>query len=241
MFPISDERVNFMNNGGFIMLPRSFMYWRWYRNANTMRVFLHLVMSANYTEHGFEGITVRRGQVVTSHPSLASKLKLSEQQVRTALKHLKSTGDISVRVTSKFSIITIHSFDSFQPAAGRSTDKQRTDTGQRTDVQQQYNKGIKEKGNNSFLPQNLCEDTEASLKKRCEKKDYISEELCEKTKPLSDDLCDRTEPLYDDLRDRTKPLSEHLTEQTLPLSKTAGGEERPDLWAASRKLIGGES
>ena len=229
MFPISDERMNTMNNGGFIMLPRSFMYWRWYRNANTMRVFLHLVMSANYTEHGFEGITVRRGQVVTSHPSLASKLKLSEQQVRTALKHLKSTGDISVRVTSKFSIITIHSFDSFQPAAGRSTDKQRTDTGQRTDVQQQYNKGIKEKGNNSFLPQNLCEDTEASPKKRCEKKDLISE-----------DFCERAEPLYDDLRDRTKPLSEHLTEQTLPLSKTVSGEERPDLWAASRKLIGGE-
>lgn len=154
-----------MQNSGFIMLPRRFMYWRWYTNANTMRVFLHLVMSANYTEHDFEGIAVRRGQVVTSHPSLSAKLRMSEQQIRTALAHLKSTGDITVRTTSKFSIITINSFDSFQPVTDRATDKQQLINSRVADDQQQYNKGRKEKRNPSLFPAKFSEQTKGKLKK----------------------------------------------------------------------------
>ena len=166
-----------MQNSGFIMLPRNFMYWRWYKNANTMRVFLHLVMSANYTEHDFEGMTVRRGQVVTSHPLLSAKLKLSEQQIRTALEHLKSTGEITVRITSKFSIITINSFDSFQPVTDRSTGGQQPFNRPVTDKQQQYNKKKKKKRNLSLSALHPREQTEGVSKPQRAKESTGSEDI----------------------------------------------------------------
>lgn len=147
------------------MLPRSFMHWRWYHDANTARVFLHLVMSANYTEHDFEGITVHPGQAVTSRQSLAAALKLSEQQVRTALKHLKATGDITVKTTSKFSVVTINSFDRFQPSVNTSTNARPTGNRPSADFQPHYNKGIKGKGNTSFPEKSLSEMTGAAAKK----------------------------------------------------------------------------
>ena len=165
-----------MQNSGFIMLPRDFMSWRWYHDANTMRIFLHLVMSANYTEHDFEGITVHWGQVVTSYPSLAAKLRLSEQQVRTAFKHLKATGDISVKATSKFSVITINSFERFQSPTDKATGDKQSGNSRSTGNQQQYNKGIRKKGNNSFSGEKISEKTEA-LAEKPDKKEKPSDDL----------------------------------------------------------------
>lgn len=108
---------------GFVTLPRSIKDWRWYHNANTFRVFLHLVLSANFTDHDFEGITVHRGQVVTSRKSLAEELNLSEREIRTALTHLKSTNDIAIKSTTKFSIITVISFDDYQGVTNTSTNE----------------------------------------------------------------------------------------------------------------------
>lgn len=112
-----------VQGNGFVTMPRSITSWRWYHNANTFRVFFHLIVSANYTDHDFEGITVHRGQVVTSRKSLATELKLSEREIRTALTHLKTTNDIAIETTTKFSIITINSFDDYQGATNTSTNE----------------------------------------------------------------------------------------------------------------------
>lgn len=112
-----------VQGNGFVTMPRSITSWRWYHNANTFRVFFHLIISANYTDHDFEGITVHRGQVVTSRKSLATELKLSEREIRTALTHLKTTNDIAIETTTKFSIITVNSFDDYQGATNTSTNE----------------------------------------------------------------------------------------------------------------------
>lgn len=112
-----------VQGNGFVTMPRSITSWRWYHNANTFRVFFHLIISANYTDHDFEGITVHRGQVVTSRKSLATELKLSEREIRTALTHLKTTNDIAIETTTKFSIITVNSFDDYQGATNTATNE----------------------------------------------------------------------------------------------------------------------
>lgn len=63
------------------------------------------------------------GQVVTSRKSLATELKLSEREIRTALTHLKTTNDIAIETTTKFSIITVISFDDYQGATNTSTNE----------------------------------------------------------------------------------------------------------------------
>ena len=98
----------------FIKIDRNIMRWRWYKDANTVRVFLHLILNANISDHDFENITVHRGQLVTSQKSLSNDLGLTIKQIRTALEHLKSTGEVAVTQYPKYSLITVLSYASYQ-------------------------------------------------------------------------------------------------------------------------------
>lgn len=98
----------------FIKIDRNIMRWRWYKDANTVRVFLHLILNANISDHDFENITVHRGQLVTSQKSLSNDLGLTIKQIRTALEHLKATGEVAVTQYPKFSLITVLSYSSYQ-------------------------------------------------------------------------------------------------------------------------------
>lgn len=131
----------------FIKIDRNITRWRWYKDAITLQVFLHLIISANVTDHDFENITVHRGQLVASYPSLANSLNLSIQQVRTALGHLKSTGEITVKRHPKYSLITVVSYDLYQSVPTvKSTGKQQSANSQSTVDRQQY-KNIKKSKN----------------------------------------------------------------------------------------------
>ena len=147
-------------NAGFILLYRQITEWEWYQNPNTFRVFLHCLLMANFADGKFEGITVNRGQFVTSLPNLSKQTRLTIQQVRTALDHLKSTGEITDKAYSKFRVITVVKYDEYQKDNrqdnSQSTGNQQASNRQSTGNQQQYNnnnKGIREQGNNHHLHQ----------------------------------------------------------------------------------------
>ena len=79
-------------DGGFIKIDRGILDWEWYSDINTTRLFIHLILKANWKDGRFQGVKVPRGSLVTSLPTLAEETGLSLQQIRTAEKHLKSTG-----------------------------------------------------------------------------------------------------------------------------------------------------
>lgn len=141
-----------MISAGFILLHRKITEWEWYQNPNTFRVFLHCLLMANFTDARFEGQEVKRGQFVTSLPSLSKQTKLSIQQVRTALDHLKSTGEITDRIFPKFRIITVIKYNDYQQDNrqnnSQSTGNQQATNSQSTGNQQQYNNNNKETNNN---------------------------------------------------------------------------------------------
>lgn len=141
-----------MADKSYIMLPRDIRKWRWYHDRNTFKVFLHLVLSANYTDCDFENTTIHWGQIATSYESLSRDTGMSVQNVRTAIKHLKSTGDITVNKNPKFSIITINSFESFQRPTSTLTGCQQGANRELTSDQHQYNKGRKEEYKNTSIP-----------------------------------------------------------------------------------------
>lgn len=99
---------------GYVKLNRNLLEWRWYRDANTTRVFLHLLLSANFKDQPFENIIVRRGEVATSYGAMAEALHISARQARTAVTHLKVSGTVSVKQYSKFQVISILSWDLYQ-------------------------------------------------------------------------------------------------------------------------------
>lgn len=100
--------------GGYIKLHRKFTEWKWYHDPNTARVFLHLLLTASWEESEYRGYKIKPGQVVTGRKKLAKELKLSEKAIRTALEHLKSTNEVAIKTTNKFSIITVVNWRKYQ-------------------------------------------------------------------------------------------------------------------------------
>jgi len=60
-------------SSGWIKLHRKLLDWEWYDDVNTTRVFLHLLMVANHKDNNWRGITIKRGQKLTSLSSLQRK------------------------------------------------------------------------------------------------------------------------------------------------------------------------
>lgn len=97
--------------------------WEWYQDANTMRVFLHLLLKANWEDSRYRNHPVPRGSLVCGRKQLAQDLKISEQSIRTALIHLKSTNEITIESTNRFSIIHIVNWEKYQVNENLSTNK----------------------------------------------------------------------------------------------------------------------
>lgn len=75
------------NSQGWIMLSRKLLSWGWFKDSYTLQVWIFLLLSANYRDSTFQGIPVKRGQVVTSYPAIAEKCGISVRNARTAIKH----------------------------------------------------------------------------------------------------------------------------------------------------------
>ena len=104
-----------MLEGGFILLHRSILRWEWYGDLNTARLFIHLLLTVNYEPQRWQGIAVERGQRVASLAKLADETGLTVKQVRTALEHLKRTGEVTHKATSKYGLFTVNHYDRYQP------------------------------------------------------------------------------------------------------------------------------
>lgn len=99
---------------GWIKIHRKLADWGWYKAPNMVHLFVHLLLHANYRESEYFGHKIQRGQVVIGIHSIAEKTGISVQSIRTCLTRLKSTNEITIKTTNKFSIITICNYDEYQ-------------------------------------------------------------------------------------------------------------------------------
>ena len=109
-----------MTDQGYIKLHRSILTWEWWQDANTMRVFMYLLLNANWEDSRFQGYSIPKGSLVTSYDSIAANLGLSQRNVRTSISHLKNSKEVSVKRHSHFSIITIANWEKYQGFEGQS-------------------------------------------------------------------------------------------------------------------------
>ena len=99
---------------GWIKLHRSLLDWGWFTEPNTLSVFIYLLLIARRESGIWHGISVEMGQAITSRDKIAKATGLSEQQVRTSLERLKSTNEITIKSTNKFTLVTIINYESYQ-------------------------------------------------------------------------------------------------------------------------------
>lgn len=79
-----------------------------------VHLFTHLVLKANHKDGKWKGIPVKRGQLITGRKKLSSQTGISERSIRTCLKKLESTSELTIKATNKFSIITICNYNEYQ-------------------------------------------------------------------------------------------------------------------------------
>ena len=98
----------------YIRLNRKIMDWEWYGDINTCRLFIHMLLKANWKDGEFKGKSIPRGSFVSSFGKLAEETQLTVDEVRTAVKHLISTKEITKQSYSKFTVFTVKNYDTYQ-------------------------------------------------------------------------------------------------------------------------------
>lgn len=145
-------------NLGWIKLHRQFLDWEWYDEPNCTRLFLHCLLKANHKEKKYRGTLIKRGTFLTSLDVLAYELKLSKQGVRTVLRKLESTGEISRLSNTNGTVLTVCNYDTYQgdddtnntPANTKATRKQQTNNTQLTTTNNEKN--VKKENNVNIIP-----------------------------------------------------------------------------------------
>ncbi len=103
-----------MTDCGWIKLHRKIKEWEWYTDLKVSKLFFHLLLTVNHTDARWQGKVILAGQTVTSYPHLARETGLSLQNVKTAVKKLVETGEITVRSTNKYTVISVVNWREYQ-------------------------------------------------------------------------------------------------------------------------------
>jgi hypothetical protein len=139
--------------GGYIKLFRSLVNWEWYEDINVKTLFIHLLLTVNYEPKQWQGISIEKGQRITSVDNLAKETKLSTMQIRGCLAKLERTGEISIKTTNKFTLITVENYTKFQGEEiennKRITNEQQTNN-KRITTMEESNKNINKNINNIY-------------------------------------------------------------------------------------------
>lgn len=155
---------------GYIALYRSILDWEWYDDINTYRVFLHLLLTVNFEDKCWHGMTVYRGERIFSFALLATELGLSFQQVRTAVAHLESTGEVTRRKTRKGTVITVKNFDFYQAPTREPTSHQQAVNKQISKPPTRHQQYTSNKDNKEYIYALFDRFWEAYPKKKNKKK-----------------------------------------------------------------------
>lgn len=99
---------------GFIKLYRDIKEWEWWHDINTHRLFSYMLIEAWWKDGNYKGEVISRGSFPSSISKLSHETDLTINEVRTALNHLKSTGEITSKKCGKFTVFTVNNFDLYQ-------------------------------------------------------------------------------------------------------------------------------
>ncbi|MFR2975612.1 MAG: hypothetical protein EP150_09955 [Prevotella copri] len=106
--------MNIVDNS-WIKLPRNFVNWSWYHDANMVQLYLYLLLNANVYDVKYNDITIKRGECLVSLNHLSKETGISLQKLRTGLARLQRTKEIEYKKLQNGRIIVLVDFNKFQP------------------------------------------------------------------------------------------------------------------------------
>ena len=152
----------------YIKLSRNILEWEWWHDINTFRVFIYLILKANWKDGTWKGVLVKRGSYISSLDKLAEDTDLTRDEVRTVIKHLKNTKEITTHATRKYTVFTVVNYDLYQNNPTQIT----TQTPNNSPTIpllfpsiEEKKEGKKERNNNIFVPPSV-DDVRAYCQER---------------------------------------------------------------------------
>ena len=103
---------------GFVKIYRSFLDWEWWDDKNTFRLFMTILLLANWKDKKWHGKVIPRGSFWTSLESLSKKSGLTLKQTRTSLNKLIATGEVASKGANDGRLITVVNYDVYQSDDG---------------------------------------------------------------------------------------------------------------------------
>lgn len=160
-------------DGNYIKINRTILDWEWYGNINTKLLFFHILLKANWRDGKFEGSVIPRGSFVSSYPRLAEECSLTINELRTALKHLVLTGEITVKAYPKYSVFTVKNYCEYQDVNSQITGEPQADHSQTTGKPQSINSLLttieERKKEKKDIKNNICAfETEKDVDKKAD-------------------------------------------------------------------------
>jgi len=118
-------------NNGWIKLHRKILKWEWFDDPNTCHFFQYCKLRANFEDNKWRGIVIEKGSFISSLSKMAKETGLTIQQVRTSIKKLKSTHELTSETTNRYTVIAVTNYELYQqdntPPNNQTTNKQQTD------------------------------------------------------------------------------------------------------------------
>jgi len=107
-----------------------------------------MLLKANWADGKFRGTTVPRGSFVSSLDKLSEETSLTKREIRTAISHLKSTGEVTVKTTNRYSIFSVNNYELYQ-CGDTQSDTELTDSRQPNDILSTEIEELKERKENN--------------------------------------------------------------------------------------------
>lgn len=197
---------------GFMKLFYELLSWEWFDNSSMVHLLVYFLLKANYRDVKWHGIDIPRGSFITSLDTIHKDTKISLQTIRTCINKLKSTGEITIKVTNKYSVITICKYDAYNQSekdtntqTNTQTNNQLTHNQQATNTQLTTDIEYNIHKNNNRNNNNIYSDEIENLRRENEELEHTpaADAKKEKVKKVSKTLGGRArevwETFYNDL------------------------------------------
>lgn len=113
-------------DNGWVKIHRSLLSWEWFDDPSTFRLFMYLILTANHKDKKYRGKVLKAGSVMTGREKLADQTGLSVQQVRTGLKKLESTNEVTIKSNGQGTIVQLVNYKKYQLTTSELTNEQPT-------------------------------------------------------------------------------------------------------------------
>lgn len=120
----------------YIKLDRKLLKWGWKDDPYMVALWIEILLQANYEEREWHGETYEKGSFPTSINKLASATGLTVRQVRTCLRKLEKSQEVTIKTTKQGTKINVVKWAEYQCSDGESdkqNDKRATNERQTSD------------------------------------------------------------------------------------------------------------